>query len=170
MRWLLGFTAVVAASCSSSSSTQHISFARLSFDLPTEWQKIDTSRRDVATATWAPEDNASAESIVVIRTELAPTLSHADPATFASLLEEAQASLDEVHATPARPVRTAHGLSGMRIDLDYEPTGLYVPYHRVHVALIDGSSVIHVLYTAREPDPKLAVLEAVLASIHEGEG
>lgn len=48
--------------------------------------------------------------------------------------------------------------------------GLSAHYHRVHVVLVDGAALVHVLYTARTPESGHLVLHEVLDTIQEGEG
>lgn len=89
----------------------------------------------------------------------------AGPAAIEGLLASAQVPGAKISATG--PVKTEHGLSGVRIELDYVPPGMKHSYHRVHAVLVDGSTLVHVLYTARTPDPTLETFNQVLATIHE---
>jgi hypothetical protein len=76
-----------------------------------------------------------------------------------------------VRASKATPLKTARGLSGARIDVDFVPAGLTERYHRVHVVLADADgALVHVLYTAKKPDGDLKALSIVLDTIHHEEG
>lgn len=161
--------ALVSASCSST-SRQKVEFARLQFEMPAEWQHHDETFKGVATTMWTPEDNADAkESLIVIRTEMVSTLEHTSEAQLAALLENAQESTG-ARVSPVVAVTTASGFTGARAEADYVPPGLSERYHRVHIILVDGGSLLHVLYTAKRPDPQLSALNTVLATIREGGG
>jgi len=69
------------------------------------------------------------------------------------------------------PIKTARGLVGARIDLDFVPWSRNEHYHRVHVVLAgDHDTLVHVMYTAREPDAHLTALSVVLDTISSEEG
>jgi hypothetical protein len=156
------------AACSGSSG-QKVSFAHLVFEVPTGWDHKDTSRRDVATTVWTPDDNDRKESITVIRTDEVPVVANAGEATLRQYLANAQAGLPGARVTPVKAVHTKLGLSGVSTTVDYVPPGMRDHYHRVHVVLVDGTSLVHVIYTARTADPSHEALNGVLSTIHEGE-
>jgi hypothetical protein len=157
---------VMTISCgTTSSSKQHVQLAHLGFDVPSDWKNADTKQRGLVTSVWTPEDNDQKESIVVIRSDRNPEVARADSQTLARLLSSAQAAGAKVSATA--PITTQQGLSGVRIEVDYVPPGLSKTYHRVHVVLVNGDSLVHVFYTARSPDSGLAAFTMVLSSIHE---
>lgn len=161
---------VALVACGRSSSRQRVDFAHLTFELPGDWGHHDASRRGVVTGVWTPKDNERKESVTVIRSELAPVTAHGDPAALSQLIEGAQAALVDAQVSKPIAVKTQSGLSGVRIDVSYLPPGARERYHRVHVVLVDGSSLIHVLYTAKSPDPQLTALDSVLGTIRDGEG
>lgn len=161
--------ALAAASCNST-SRQKVEFAHLEFDMPGDWQHQDQSFKGVATTTWMPEDNVDAkESLVVIRTELVPALGQTSEAQLAALLEHAQ-QFAGARVSPVVAAKTASGFVGARAEVDYVPPGLTERYHRIHVMLVDDGALLHVLYTAKRPDPQLTALNTVLATIREGGG
>jgi hypothetical protein len=66
-------------------------------------------------------------------------------------------------------VKTARGLVGARVDLDFVPPGQPSRYRRVHVVLVDGSALVHVLYTAKHADVEGDAIGVVLDNLqHEG--
>ena len=159
------------AACSSA-GPEEIDFADLRFNMPANWLHKEERVRGAADSIWTPRTNDRKESLTVIRSSLARPIAQADSATLGQLLLSAQTALPHQHASETTPVITQSGLTGLRMDLEYVPPGLSVPYHRVHVVLVDKDheSLIHVLYTAKDPDPHFATLNMVLASIHEKEG
>jgi hypothetical protein len=152
------------------SSNQRISFAHLTFEVPDGWGHKDTSRRGVATTVWTPDENDRKESITVIRTDEVPVAAQAGDAVLGQYLEDAQKGLPDARVAPVTTVHTRLGLMGVRTEVDYVPPGLRDRYHRVHVVLVDGRSLVHVIYTARTGDPGHEALNGVLATIREGEG
>jgi hypothetical protein len=168
----LGLAIVVAFAAGSCNATtnQHVSFAHLAFDVPGDWSHYETDHRGVSTQVWSPAGNDEKESLTIIRTELAPVTARAGASTLSTLLAQAQAGLPESRASAPSPVTTRLGYSGVRVDVDYLPKGVNERYHRIHVVLIDGKSLIHVLYTARAPDSSLTAFKLALATLREGEG
>lgn len=166
----LGVALVAVLGACSGSGSQQISFAHLMFQVPSCWDHHDDSRGGVATTVWTPSDNDRKESITVIRTDEVPVTAQASEGTLGQYLASAQASLPGARVGYVKPVHTKLGLSGVTTDVDYVPPGLRDHYHRVHVVLVDGSSLVHVIYTARKADPDLEALNGVLATIHEGQG
>ena len=166
----LALAALVLAACGRTSTRHRIDFAHLSFDLPGDWTHHEATRRGVDTAICTPTENDRKESVTVIRSELAPLTARAGGGTLSQLLETAQADLPGVRVSKVTSIKTDSGLSGARIEADFIPPGQTEHYYRVHVVLVDGSSLVHVLYTARSADPDVGTLNAVLATIRDEEG
>ena len=166
----LGLVLLAFTACSRPPGQQQIDFAHLSFELPGEWSHHEASRRGVSSTICTPHDNSRKESLAVIRSELAQLTANAGPATLSRLLESAQAALPGARVSQVTPIRTRTGLSGARIEAEYIPPGQAERYYRVHVVLVDGNSLVHVLYTARSADPDLTALNAVLSTIRHEEG
>jgi hypothetical protein len=61
---------------------------------------------------------------------------------------------------------TRHGFSGLRVEGTFTPPNQAASYHRIHAVLVDGESLVHVLYTARDPDRDY--IEAVLDGLESG--
>lgn len=163
----VALAALAAASCSVGSK-QHVTFAHLSFDVPGGWEHKDQSFKGVATTIWTPDSNDDRESLTIVRSEIASATTHANEAQLGDLLRRAE-GFSDAQVTAAKATTAASGLAGARVELDYVPPGQHERYHRVHVVLVDGSSLVHVIYTAKQADPRLSALDLVLGSIREGE-
>jgi hypothetical protein len=174
-RNLLGIAAVLLAGlggCSSDTpTTQHVQLAALGFDVPAGWQRTDTQRPGLVTSEWRPEANGGKESLLVIRTETASIPRGGGAAAVEKAAIEIQKGFNKAHVGRSTHLKTRSGLEGVSIDVDFEPAGAKGRYHRVHVVLVDESSsaLIHVLYTARTPDPERIGLQMVLDSIRHEE-
>jgi hypothetical protein len=165
VRMLLAATALAAAISCGSSASQHVQVAHLGFSMPSDWHNVDSNQRGLVTSVWTPDENDHKESVTVIRTERSPDVAKAGQEAIETLLTSAQYPGSKVAATTT--IKTKQGMSGVQIEVDYVPPGLKHSYHRVHVVLVDGSSLVHVLYTALVPDPNLDTVNQVLASIRE---
>jgi hypothetical protein len=150
---------------SSSTPAQHVQIAHLGFDVPGDWRNADTTRNGLVSSEWTPPSNDRKESITVIRTERSAAVASEGMATIQRLLVAAQAPGARV--SPIKLVTTEQGLLGARVDVDFVPPGLSASYHRSHVVLVDGTSLVHVIYTARTPDADLQTFNLVLGSLHE---
>ena len=150
---------------------QHAELGTLSFDVPADWQHADSSTRGVRSSIWTPppDENGRKESVTVIYTERSSAVAGAGQGTVAQLLIAAQASLHGRLSNPAS-LTTRHGFAGARVDVDFVPPGLHETYHRVHAAFVDGNGLVHVIYTAKQPDRALAAFDEVLATMRRGEG
>lgn len=168
MRAAIFVAAIALASSCSVKSKQHVEWAHLEFDVPGDWTHHEKIFKGVATSVWTPfEGNDGKESLTIIRTELVPNTAHATEAQIADLLRRAQ---NFGKATTPIAVNLPSGLSGARVEVDYVPPGLHDKYRRIHVVLIDGASLVHVMYTAKTIDAQFTTLNFVLGSLREGEG
>lgn len=164
--------AIFGAACGSQPrAREHASLESLRFEVPAQWKRSDWHERGIATAQWVPDDNDRHESITIVRSERSPATAKAGVPTLQSLVSTAQRSLPGVRASAATPVKTARGLIGARIDVDFAPPRHAERYHRVHVVLAGPhDALIHVMYTARNPDADLTALSIVLDTIASEEG
>jgi hypothetical protein len=169
MRALIGVALVAASACGNDSlATQNVHIGSLSFDVPSEWERHDANRRAVEISEWTPEENARKESLTVIRSQTSPAVAKAGAPALTPLLEEAQKSLANVHASRVTQLMTPRGIAGARIEVDFVPPGSKENYHRVHAVFVDGAgALVHVLYTARQPNPK--AFDVVLNSLRSEE-
>lgn len=167
---LIAFAALIA--CSSTSSRQHASFAKLSFDMPEDWAPRESTRRGTATSVWTPADNDRHESLTVIRSQLASVVAQAGSPTLDNLVASVDGGLPGATVARAVPLFTTSGLAGVRTEIDYVPPGQRERYHRVHVVLVDRekASLVNLIYTAKAPAENLEALNLVLATLREGEG
>jgi hypothetical protein len=130
------------------------------------WSHRDMKQPSRLLSRWTPDDNTNKETISIVRTELRPSVK---PESLAALLTEAQMTLPSPSVHAAQNNTTRQQLREAEISADFVPRGLTQSYHRVHAVIIDGTALVHVLYTARTPDPTLAVFHQVVDSIHRGE-
>lgn len=168
-----GLLALLLASCLSGAErpTQLAHTGATAFEVPAEWQHTQQSRPGVWTSTWVPEGpNPGKETLVIVRNEQVSARIGERFDDLEQLLARAQGALRKGKASPALQVKTDQGMIGARIEVDFVPLESGEKYHRVHVALLDGNSIVNVIYTARDPDPAYATLRLVLSSIHHGEG
>ena len=156
----------LAASCSNRMpGVKHVHVAQLGYDMRDDWQKDIATQRGVVTTVWTPEENDHKESVTVIRTDRSPAVASRAGETLSHLLARAE----HADASHVAPVFTPFGLAGARVDTTFTPPNVDATYHRVHAVLVDGTSLVHVLYTALEPDETLTVFTGVLQSIHHEE-
>jgi len=169
MKRFMGLALLAASACSDDSiATQNVQIASLSFDVPAEWERHDANRREVEISEWTPDENPRRESITIIRSRTSPAVANAGVPALTPLLAESQKSLANVRASRVTSVTTARGLSGARIDLDFVPSGAKSSYHRIHAVFVDRTgALVHVLYTARQPNAK--AFDLVLDSLRSEE-
>ncbi len=157
----------LAAACSSSSSTDRATLGTLTYEVPSGWVSKDLSRSPRAMVQWTPSDNERKESVTIARVErAAPTRFKAND--LVRLLDDAQKNLlGGKFDTPTR-FTTKSGFDGVRIEGSFTPPGRKQPYHRIHAVVVDGSSILTVIYTAHEPDRE--AFETVIESIQSNRG
>jgi len=166
---------VLLAACATSDSIekQSAKLGGYAYEAPASWHGADTREPRSVTTSWAPsaEDNAHKESLVVIRTQLDPALAKAGVPEVERLLIAAQRELPHLHLAGATTkFVTDKGLTALRLDSEFVPPGLTATYHRTHVALLDGTTLIHLIYTTTDLSTEGQALVLVLQSIHRGEG
>jgi hypothetical protein len=169
-RWLIA-ASLVFAGCTGEEAameTQPAQTGPLHYEAPASWQHQDSTEGGTTTTQWVPADNDRKESISVIRTPFDPALAKAGVDTIEQLLVSAQPTDPQVSALPVR-VATKRALAGVRVEVDYVPPGQHDSYHRVHAVLLDGNALVHVLYTARNPDPQRSALQLVIDTLHHEE-
>lgn len=158
--------AIAAIGCGGS-GTREESLGPVAFEVPTKWERTDTHGRGTATAMFAPVANANKESVAVVRTELGPIVEKYTPEMLSSLLLSAQSSFPRSKTSPVARFTTERGFAGMRVEVEYVPPGRSERYHRVHALLVDGTALIHVMYTAATPDAELVVFQRVVDTLRE---
>jgi hypothetical protein len=161
---------LIAGCGSQPMSREEASLGPLAFDVPSGWTRSDWKQRGQLTAQWVPSDNERKESITLIRTERSPAQAKAGVEALLPVLAAAQRSLDDASMSKVTPIETSRGMQGARVEVAFRPPGLSEQYRRVHVVLLDGQALVHVMYTARELDDDLRALEAVLNTIRDEEG
>ena len=155
---------VLAVGCSTRAPAgDRMTLDGVGFEVPSSWRRADTHMRGVTTSVFTPEENPAHESLTIIRTQRGVPVAHGSEADVLRLLATAE-SLPGAQTRPATPITTNHGMRGARVDLDYVPPGQSQSYHRVHVVVLDGDALVHVLYTAQTPDADAIAL--VLSTLH----
>jgi hypothetical protein len=155
-----------AASCQSNEpARQHAKLGPVGYDMPADWVKTDRGTR---TTVWTPPDNEQKESVTVTRADLDPALAKAGPAALAPLLVKAQGTLAAAQVSTPEPVTTALGLHGYRVTVQFTPRGTGSrTYTRVHELFVDGTTLVHVMYTAANADLDSAALKMAVDSAHK---
>jgi hypothetical protein len=136
-------------------STERAVLDGLAYSVPAGWSSRDLSDRRARVVVWSPADNTRKETVTIVRTEPLPLVSKTGPDRLAGLLDQAQRSLPRARFGSPTRFTTRHGLAGVRIEGEIvPPLGERRPYRRLHAVLVDAttSSLVHVLYTASNPD------------------
>jgi hypothetical protein len=158
----------ILTACSSTPEINHEKLATIAFETPSEWRRHEIMRVGGQAAEWRPTNNKRRESINVVRNELSPHVAAANPSYLASLVAQAHTSLADARILSTTTIATKHGLTGVRVTLDFVPAGMKERYRRVHVLLVEDRALVNVIYTARQPDSR--ALDVVLESIRHEEG
>jgi hypothetical protein len=164
---LIWFMVVVACG-SSGIAVDHETLGGLDYDVPSGWTARDQSEHQRAVIVWTPQDNPNLESVTIMRTEDLPALTKAGRPHIETLLDEAQRSLPGGKFSMPVEFTTKHGLAGVRIEGEFAAPGTARRYRRIHAVLIDGATLVHVLYTASIADRE--AFETVIDSLNHGEG
>lgn len=159
----LGVLAIVAACSSSGPSLEKASIGNLVFGTPAGWERHDVSSPQRAMLEWRPsaDDNERKESLTIVRADR-PATAKATPAQLHEMLIAAQRRMPGAELSAARSITTRHGFHGAVIETSFVPPGSTARYRRVHAVLVDGTAMVNVLYTARDPDR--ASFDAVIDS------
>ena len=158
---LLLAVALVACNAGIDDGGEPVQLGTVELVPPTGWDAKDLG---ATTRIWTPPSNKRRESITVI---VAPKPLGTPTHAF-DLARTAQATLRDARITATTSISTNAGRSGQRLEVSFRPDGARRLYHRSHVTLVEGDQLIHVLYTAADPDPGRTALQAVVASIREG--
>lgn len=139
------------------------------FDVPHGWQRSDVRQPGSLISVWTPEAGANKrkESITVIQGT--PRGERLDDQGLQKLLAGAQAAHPGSKISRVNPITTELGLTGFSIDVELTPRHTKERYRRAHVVLREQGQLVHVIYTAKDPDPERAALETVLATLHRAE-
>jgi hypothetical protein len=151
----------VVASCGSPPTAQLATIDDLQYAIFTDWESRDHSTRQRQQIEWTPSENEGKESISVIRTAR-PGVTSGGIERVEQLLDRAQRGLRGEFSRPAR-FRTQHGFAGVRVEGEFLPPGRGDRYRRIHAVLIDGDSLVNVIYTSRRPERR--VFDTVIESL-----
>jgi hypothetical protein len=138
----------------------------LDYVAPMGWKPRDVSSHRGTVIEWTPDgDNDRKESLVVSRVEQ-PALAMS-PLHLRRALVETTSRLPDARFSSPRSFVTRSGLSGWRTEGTFSPLGPRAgTYQRIHAVLVDGSSLVHVLFTARDLDREH--IDVVLDGIRAG--
>lgn len=139
------------------------------YAVPIGWTMRDQSEQTRKIFTWTPDENTSKESVTVIRTQPLVSLTQVGLPRMNGLLAAATRGLPQGSFTAPTQVTTSRGFMGMRVDGTFVPAGMDTPYHRIHVVMLDGTSLVHVLYTAKDRDGDPEALRIVLETLQRKE-
>ncbi len=151
----LAVLVTVFTGCSSSGpSLERASIGSLAFATPSGWAKRDLSNRQRTMFEWAPsaDDNDRKESLTVVRADR-PATAKATAEQLQRFLAGAQRGMAAATFSTPQSFTTRHGFRGVRVEGDFmAPQAGGARYRRIHAVIVDGTSLVNVLYTAREPD------------------
>jgi hypothetical protein len=142
-----------------------------SYQAPAGWTQTKSKGWHSVSTTWTPDNNDQKESIVVIRTQIDSALGQAGAEAIKKKLLAAQRELPQVQVLGS-PIdfHSDGGFAGVRVEDNFIPAGAKYQYHRTHAVLVEGTDIIHVLYTAEQPDAEERALHLVVNSLHKSEG
>jgi hypothetical protein len=165
LAWVL--VALASAACiRPHDEVQEAKLGDLRFNVPLHWTHTDSTRPRLSSL-WVPEDNPHKESVEVVETPLGPGLGDGhNLSQLEDALEHAQISLPQAHVGSPMSFITASGQAATMLSADFVPQGASKPYRRLHAMIVDGKSVIHVLYTAAVADDNATAFQTVLQTIH----
>lgn len=138
----------------------------LQYAVPLGWNVRDQSEQTRKILVWTPDDNEHKESVAIITTPPLVGLTKVGLPRVQGLLSAAARGLPGSSFTQPTRVVTSRGLVGLRVDGQFVPTGQDAPYRRIHVVMLDGTSLVHVLYTAKDPSSESEALRIVLETLH----
>jgi hypothetical protein len=170
----LALTIVLLASCRGGDSlpvpSELVRVDGFELEVPLDWQRTDLPRDRASAVVWAPAVNPRKESIMLIHSRFPSAAEVPDAVEAEELIAATQKVFARARTSPLSPVTTQGGFKGTRIDVDFEKGS--ASYHRIHVVLRDQANktdLVHVLYTAQQPDPNAIPLELVLETLRRGE-
>jgi hypothetical protein len=164
-------TLVLISACGSSvPEVEYASIGELELSIPARWHGRDTSRPDAAVMIWTPDENVSRESVSVIRTRRLPEMSGIGPLAIGRILNDAIRTLPRETFAPSITLRTKFGFLGASVDGLFVPPGSDHPYHRIHAVLLDGDSLVHVIFTTASTGANAEAYYIVLESLRRKVG
>lgn len=165
------FTLALLSACAGSNpvATQVATLENISFEVPADWisSPNPAAMTHAQSVVWVPPTNAAKESLTVIRAPGAAQRFKKE-GSLAQVLLGAQRALASAHASRPLPVKLGR-LQGLKLSVDFVPSGTASPYRRMHVVLVDHEDLIHVLYTTKNWTGDLAVFDTALNSLRSTE-
>jgi hypothetical protein len=159
---VVGALALAWTGCAERSAEMVVAqVGRIEYVVPEGWVMRDVSQSGQTILVWTPSDNSRKESITLIRTPPMPHLVRGGQGYLAAKLG---ATLQQ----PGHTVMTKHGLEAARVDGSLQPRGLAGRYARSHAVVVDDDALVHIIYTAKTPDP--ALFDRVLDGVERKAG
>jgi len=125
----------------------------LELGVPAGWSVHDFSSSTATAVQWtpSPSDDEHGESLLVTRVER-PAHAKAPRAQLGQWLAEAQRKLPQAAFGHPIPFVTTNGFSGVRVEGAFVPPNKEELYRRLHAVIVDGTSLVHIIYTAKQLD------------------
>lgn len=141
----------------------------LQYAVPLGWSVRDQSEQTRKILVWTPDDNDQKESVTIIKTQSLVSTTNGGLPRLQGLLAAASAGLPASSFTKPTKVVTSRGLVGMRVDGQFVPSAIAAPYRRIHVVMLDGRALIHLLFTSKDMTAEPEGLRIVLETLHRTE-
>lgn len=146
MRSVLFVVALLIGACADKPREMtSANLGNIEYAVPEGWAMRDASQNGQTILIWTPSDNDRKQSITVIRTQPMPHLVNASKEYLAS-------KLGQTLKQPGRSLVTKRGLDAARADGRFTPRGMAATYMRSHAVVFDGDALVHLIYTAKDPD------------------
>ena len=143
----------VLAGCASSSSADTAKLETMDYVIPSGWTSRAIASPHGSMVEWTPQrDNERKESLVISRVANPALALERNRAYLTRDLVGANRALPDARFGTATSFLTRGGLRGQRIEGSFTPVGQVQRYQRLHAVLVDGTSLVHVLFTGRELD------------------
>ncbi|MBA3394137.1 MAG: hypothetical protein H0T89_15930 [Deltaproteobacteria bacterium] len=136
----------------------------LEYELPVGWQAQEQVSHGRRIVVWSPTNNPRNETITLVRSEPLPALAKAGASAVSHHLASAQLALAG-RFSPATTFTSKHGFAGARTIGSFTPPGRRGAYARAHAVVVDGDSLLHVLYTSEHAGSSIDSFENLLDSL-----
>lgn len=131
---------------------------------PADWQtqSLDASSRQV----WTPDDNFRKESLAI---RVVPRPAQDSDESLLDSVTRVVSALPSAKVTRREKTTTKRGLPSLFVELTFVPPGQNDRYTRAHATFVGRTNLIHIFYTARQPEAGLVMLRHVMETVVEEE-
>jgi len=152
-RFLLLTLAIAGCAASDASLARPTLAGDLGIDVPAGWTVRDYSdtARTVLQWTAPTENDRRGASVLVVRVERS-ALARGTLDELGRWLFDAQRRLPQSSFKAPIAFVTANGFPGIRVEGEFVPPNRHAAYRRLHAVIVDGTSLVHVIYTAKQID------------------